>query len=213
MHGIDSALASPGCSVPYSWTNQGNAKSTSTLSQGLVALRLRIGAFVSILSWGPKDSTTLSVLLGGLIILGFGVWDDRVNLGYRIKLLGQMVAALAVIIIGGIRFESIPFLLDAELPIVDWNSRHGALPCRRLECGESHGRPRRTGWRAFLLDSLRDCLPGLPRQRFDGPVADHSVPRRPVRVSCATTPIRLGFSWETVAVSCLALSWVCWPSS
>jgi UDP-GlcNAc:undecaprenyl-phosphate GlcNAc-1-phosphate transferase len=76
-----------------------------------------LGAFVSILWWGPKNSTTLGVLLGGLIILGFGVWDDRANLGYRIKLLGQVAAALAVIIIGGIRFESIPFLLDTELPM------------------------------------------------------------------------------------------------
>jgi UDP-GlcNAc:undecaprenyl-phosphate GlcNAc-1-phosphate transferase len=75
-----------------------------------------IGAFVSILSWGPKDSITLSALLGGLIILGFGVWDDRVNLNYRIKLLGQVMAALAVIVIGGIRFESVPFLLEGELP-------------------------------------------------------------------------------------------------
>src|SRR5688572_22615569 len=74
-----------------------------------------IGAFASIVAWGPKDSTTLSALLGGLIILGFGVWDDRVNLGYRIKLLGQVMAALAVIIFGGIQFESIPFLLEAEL--------------------------------------------------------------------------------------------------
>ena len=75
------------------------------------------GAFASILWWGPKDSTTLSILLGGLIILGFGVWDDRANLDYRIKILGQLAAALAVIIIGGIRFESIPFLLDADLPM------------------------------------------------------------------------------------------------
>ena len=76
-----------------------------------------IGALGSILWWGPKDNTTLAVPLGGLIILGFGVWDDRANLGYRIKLLGQLAAAFAVIIIGGIRFESIPFLLDAELPM------------------------------------------------------------------------------------------------
>jgi UDP-GlcNAc:undecaprenyl-phosphate/decaprenyl-phosphate GlcNAc-1-phosphate transferase len=76
-----------------------------------------IGALGSILWWGPKGNTTLAVLLGGLIILGFGVWDDRANLGYRIKLLGQLVAALTVILIGGIRFESIPFLLDAELPM------------------------------------------------------------------------------------------------
>jgi UDP-GlcNAc:undecaprenyl-phosphate GlcNAc-1-phosphate transferase len=76
-----------------------------------------LGACASILWWGPKDGTTLPVLFGGLIILGFGVWDDRANLGYRVKLLGQLAAAFAVIIIGGIRFESIPFLLDAELPL------------------------------------------------------------------------------------------------
>ena len=40
-----------------------------------------VGALGSILWWVPKDPTTLSVLLGGLIILGFGVWDDRANLG------------------------------------------------------------------------------------------------------------------------------------
>ena len=76
-----------------------------------------IGACASIAWWAPKDSTTLSVLFGGLVILGFGVWDDRVNLGYRMKLMGQVVAALAVIFLGGIRFESIPFMLDVELPL------------------------------------------------------------------------------------------------
>jgi len=74
-----------------------------------------IGAFVSIVSWLPKTNITWAVLLGGLIILVFGVWDDRVNLGYRIKLLGQVLAALAIVIFGGIQFESIPFLLEAEL--------------------------------------------------------------------------------------------------
>jgi len=76
-----------------------------------------VGACASIAWWAPKDNTTLSVLFGGLVILGFGVWDDRANLGYRIKLLGQLVAALAVIFLGGVRFEGIPFLLGAELPM------------------------------------------------------------------------------------------------
>lgn len=74
------------------------------------------GACASIAWWAPKNITTLSVLLGGMIILGFGVWDDRANLGYRIKLGGQILAALVVILIGDIRFESVPFLLDADLP-------------------------------------------------------------------------------------------------
>ncbi|NOT21637.1 MAG: undecaprenyl/decaprenyl-phosphate alpha-N-acetylglucosaminyl 1-phosphate transferase [Nitrospiraceae bacterium] len=76
-----------------------------------------LGAFASILWWVHKDSITLSLLLGGIIILGFGLWDDRVNLSYRIKLLGQILAALAVVIVGDIRFETIPFLPATELSL------------------------------------------------------------------------------------------------
>lgn len=75
-----------------------------------------IGACASIAWWAPKNITTLSVLLGGIIILGFGIWDDRVNLGYRIKLIGQVIASLAVVLIGEIRFESVPFMIDSALP-------------------------------------------------------------------------------------------------
>lgn len=76
-----------------------------------------VGACGTIAWWAPKDSTTLSVLLGSLIILGFGVWDDRVNLGYRTKLLGQLLAALAVVVIGDVRFDSVPFMLDTDMPL------------------------------------------------------------------------------------------------
>ena len=76
-----------------------------------------IGSFVSILWWCPPSSIKFSLLLGGSIILGFGVWDDRVDLGYRVKLLGQLLAALVVVFIGGIRFESIPVLAEYQLPI------------------------------------------------------------------------------------------------
>ena len=76
-----------------------------------------IGSFASILWWCPQSSIKLSLLFGGLIILGFGVWDDRVNLGYRAKLLGQLLAALVIVFVGGIRFESIPILTDDELPM------------------------------------------------------------------------------------------------
>ena len=76
-----------------------------------------IGSFASILWWCPQSSIKFSLLFGGLIILGFGVWDDRVNLGYRVKLLGQLLAALVIVFVGGIRFESIPVLADDELPL------------------------------------------------------------------------------------------------
>lgn len=75
-----------------------------------------IGAFASIIWWAPKDTITFSVLLGGIIILGFGVWDDRADLGYQLKVVGQLIAALAVVLVGGIRFESVPFMMDSALP-------------------------------------------------------------------------------------------------
>ncbi len=76
-----------------------------------------IGSFGSILWWCPQSQMKLSILLGGLLILGFGVWDDRVDLGYKMKLLGQVLAALVVVFVGDIRFESLPVFSDTELAL------------------------------------------------------------------------------------------------
>jgi UDP-GlcNAc:undecaprenyl-phosphate/decaprenyl-phosphate GlcNAc-1-phosphate transferase len=75
-----------------------------------------IGAFTSILLWCPQSQIKVAVLLGGLTILGFGVWDDRVDLGYKVKVLGQLTAALIIVLIGGIHFQSLPGLSDSDLP-------------------------------------------------------------------------------------------------
>lgn len=75
-----------------------------------------VGACVSIAWWGEREATTFSVLFGCMTIVAFGVWDDRVNLGYRTKLVGQLLAALAVVLGGGIWFTTIPFLPDVEVP-------------------------------------------------------------------------------------------------
>lgn len=75
-----------------------------------------IGACVSIAWWIPKDEIALSVLVGSVIIVAFGVWDDRVDLSYRSKLVGQLLAALAVVLGGDIWFTTLPFLPDVEVP-------------------------------------------------------------------------------------------------
>src|SRR5574337_132563 len=80
-------------------------------------LAFAIGACASIAWWVPKDAIALSVLVGSVIIVGFGVWDDRVDLSYRSKLIGQLLAALVVVLGGDIRFTSLPFLSDVEAPI------------------------------------------------------------------------------------------------
>lgn len=78
---------------------------------------LAVGACATIAWWVPKDITMLSILLGSMIIVIFGVWDDCADLSYRTKLMGQVLAALAVIFVGGIQFNSMPFLLDTEIPV------------------------------------------------------------------------------------------------
>lgn len=76
-----------------------------------------IGASVALLIWAPRDEIVLSCLLGGLTILLFGVWDDRVGLGYKTKLLGQLIAAAIVVGYGDVRLHSVPFLSDVALPL------------------------------------------------------------------------------------------------
>ncbi len=79
-------------------------------------LAFAVGACVAIAWWGARDATTFSVLLGCVIIVAFGVWDDRVDLSYRSKLVGQLLAALVVVWGGAIWFTTLPFLPDVEVP-------------------------------------------------------------------------------------------------
>jgi len=74
-------------------------------------------ALLSIFFWIPQDPIIPSVLLSAAIILGFGIWDDRANLNYKSKLIGQLLAVLVVVVIGHIRFEQIPFFYEEEAPL------------------------------------------------------------------------------------------------
>ena len=74
-------------------------------------------ALLSIFFWVPQDPIIAPVLASAAILLGFGIWDDRANLNYRTKLLGQLLAVLVVVVIGQIRFEQIPFLYEEEAPL------------------------------------------------------------------------------------------------
>jgi UDP-GlcNAc:undecaprenyl-phosphate GlcNAc-1-phosphate transferase len=55
-------------------------------------------------------------LLGGtLILLVIGVWDDRRELGWRPKLIGQVAAVALCIVLGGVRIHT--YVLDETLPL------------------------------------------------------------------------------------------------
>ena len=74
-------------------------------------------ALLSMFFWAPQDPVIAPVLLSALVILGFGIWDDRADLHYRIKLTGQLLAVFVVVVIGHIRLEQIPFLYEEDVPL------------------------------------------------------------------------------------------------
>jgi len=71
-------------------------------------LGLAIGAVAAILFSVPFDSELLSLIMGSLVIVVFGFLDDRFELSYKWKFLGQFVAVF-VAMFGGLYISYVPF--------------------------------------------------------------------------------------------------------
>jgi len=74
-----------------------------------------LGSVVPLLLFLPMEKQAASIIGGMIIILIFGAWDDRKDLNYKIKFLGQLLAALVVVCEGGVIIRNLPFL-DSTLP-------------------------------------------------------------------------------------------------
>lgn len=74
------------------------------------------GAAVGILLWKTDDPLVMWTLLGGLVLLVFGICDDRVGLSHRAKFTGQCLAAAVVVLGGAVRFDVVPFTHGDPLP-------------------------------------------------------------------------------------------------
>ena len=75
------------------------------------------GTIAAVLLWAPQDRMILASLLGGVVILLFGMWDDRVGLDHRMKFAGQILAAAIVVAYAGVRVTAMPFADDQALPL------------------------------------------------------------------------------------------------
>jgi UDP-GlcNAc:undecaprenyl-phosphate/decaprenyl-phosphate GlcNAc-1-phosphate transferase len=58
----------------------------------------------------------LGFVAGLLVLLVFGVWDDRVDLDYRVKFFGQFLAVGLCMAVGGVRIASLTFDVPVGLP-------------------------------------------------------------------------------------------------
>ena len=74
------------------------------------------GFLAPVLLWVPLREDLRAYVIAAAVLFVFGVLDDRYNLDYRLKLLGQVIAALVVTLGGGVLIEHFPFVPDEQLP-------------------------------------------------------------------------------------------------
>ncbi len=71
-------------------------------------LGLAVGTIAAILLYVPYRQEVFSLIFGASVVLLFGILDDRYDLSYRWKFLGQFIAVVSVIY-GGIYISFLPF--------------------------------------------------------------------------------------------------------
>jgi len=79
-------------------------------------IAMAVGVAVPLLLWLDLDWLTAAYLASALIVLLFGVWDDRATLSPGLKFLGQLIAVHIVVLVGGVEIHSVTFASRVELP-------------------------------------------------------------------------------------------------
>lgn len=74
-------------------------------------IAMACGAFVPLLFWYYTDRFVLAFLAGSAILVFFGLLDDFHDLPPKVKFSGQILAALIVIVGGGVQISSLGMLL------------------------------------------------------------------------------------------------------
>jgi UDP-GlcNAc:undecaprenyl-phosphate/decaprenyl-phosphate GlcNAc-1-phosphate transferase len=69
-----------------------------------------IGSLLPIVLWSQGEQWISAFIIGAVVLLVFGVWDDMRELGHYAKFLGQIIAALLVVYYGDIYIMQLPFL-------------------------------------------------------------------------------------------------------
>ncbi|UHD16253.1 glycosyltransferase family 4 protein [Thiocapsa bogorovii] len=76
-----------------------------------------IGCLVPVAIWAPIEGPFAAFLGAAALLFLFGLLDDRFNLDYRLKLLGQLLAASVVVLAGGVLVKEVPFIPGGLLPM------------------------------------------------------------------------------------------------
>lgn len=79
-------------------------------------IAMAAGILISALIAVPLNTAMLGFLGGVVVLLAFGVWDDRCDLDYRLKFFGQFLAVALVIVVGHVRIAELTLDHPIELP-------------------------------------------------------------------------------------------------
>jgi UDP-GlcNAc:undecaprenyl-phosphate GlcNAc-1-phosphate transferase len=79
-------------------------------------LAMAVGLFVATLLTVELSLPVRGLLLGLLVLVLFGLWDDRVNLGYGAKFAGQVIAVGICMTVGGIHIGNLAFGAVGAVP-------------------------------------------------------------------------------------------------
>jgi UDP-GlcNAc:undecaprenyl-phosphate GlcNAc-1-phosphate transferase len=72
-------------------------------------LAMAAGLFIATLLTVPMSPSVRGLLIGLLVLVLFGLWDDRVTLGYGAKFAGQLIAVGICMAVGGIHVGTLTF--------------------------------------------------------------------------------------------------------
>jgi UDP-GlcNAc:undecaprenyl-phosphate GlcNAc-1-phosphate transferase len=116
---IAMALVPPLCGVAGRLgltDNPGGRKVHQQVTPCTGGIAIFLGFLAPVLLWMPLRQDLHAFLVAAAVLFVFGVLDDRFNLDYRIKLLGQALAALIVTLWGGVVIWHFPFVPDEGFP-------------------------------------------------------------------------------------------------
>lgn len=75
-----------------------------------------LGALLPMFIFLPLSDVLATYIVGSLVLLIFGVWDDIAELGHYVKFIGQFLAAILVVYYGGVVVQYFPFSGLEPLP-------------------------------------------------------------------------------------------------
>ena len=85
-------------------------------------IAMAMGALIPVLLWTPFDSFVKSVVIGSGVLVIFGLVDDIKDISFKAKFLGQIIAALIVILYGGLKIKSLGMFTPSGFLLPDWLS-------------------------------------------------------------------------------------------